>query len=100
MACVQRVLIVGGGLSGMSARDLSAARGDQCGSHRPRSRLAAGTLLLRAVPPPDPSVIPTGGGILRPVLQRILAEETRTLGARVRLGVGIESLRDESSEVL
>ena len=59
-----------------------------------------GKLLHRAVPPPDPSGLPMGGGILRPVLHRILAEATRSAGARIRLGVAVASLRDEGSGVL
>ncbi|HUN76556.1 MAG TPA: FAD-dependent monooxygenase [Steroidobacteraceae bacterium] len=60
----------------------------------------SGKLLHRAVPPPDPSGLPTGGGILRPVLHQILAEATRAAGARARLGVAVASLRDEGSGVL
>jgi 2-polyprenyl-6-methoxyphenol hydroxylase-like FAD-dependent oxidoreductase len=60
----------------------------------------SGRLLHRAVPPPDPSGIPSGGGILRPVLHRILADETRARGARVRLGVSVEWLRENRSGVL
>jgi 2-polyprenyl-6-methoxyphenol hydroxylase-like FAD-dependent oxidoreductase len=63
-------------------------------------RAVDGTLLHRVVPPPDPSRIPSGGGILRPVLHQILAEATLGLGTRVRLGVTVESLRDEGSGVL
>ena len=36
--------------------------------------------------------IPNSGGILRPVLHRILAEATRSAGARVRLGISIASI--------
>ncbi len=63
-------------------------------------RALDGTLLHRMVPPPDPSGVPGGGGILRPVLHRILAEATVGLGARVRLGVTLESLLDEGVTVL
>jgi 2-polyprenyl-6-methoxyphenol hydroxylase-like FAD-dependent oxidoreductase len=59
-----------------------------------------GKLLHRAVPPPDPSGLPMGGGILRPVLHRILAEGTQAAGARIRLGVAVSSLRDEGASVL
>jgi len=60
----------------------------------------SGKLLHRAIPPPDPSGLPAGGGILRPVLHQILAEATRAAGARVRLGVAIASLHDTGSGVL
>ena len=59
-----------------------------------------GKLLHRAIPPPDPNGLPMGGGILRPVLHRILADATRSAGAEIRLGVTIDSLRDEGSGVL
>ena len=59
-----------------------------------------GKLLHRAVPPPDPTGLPTGGGILRPVLHAILASATHSAGARVRLGVTVASLHDEESGVL
>ena len=36
--------------------------------------------------------IPNGGGILRPVLHRLLSEATRASGAAVRLGVGVAAL--------
>lgn len=38
---------------------------------------------------------PATGGIMRPVLHRILAERTRSAGVRVRLGVTVTSLDDE-----
>jgi 2-polyprenyl-6-methoxyphenol hydroxylase-like FAD-dependent oxidoreductase len=59
-----------------------------------------GRLLHRIAPPPDPSGVPGGGGILRPVLHQILAEGMRNLGADVRLGVTIASLDDQDSRVL
>jgi len=59
-----------------------------------------GKLLHRAAPPPDPNGAPSGGGILRPVLHRILAEHTRASGARIRLAVSVTALREESSGVL
>lgn len=59
-----------------------------------------GKLVHRAMPPPDPSGLPTGGGILRPVLHGILAEATQSAGARIRLGVAVATLRDEGSGVL
>ena len=59
-----------------------------------------GRLVHRVVPPPDPSGLPTGGGILRPALHGILSEATKAAGARIRLGVTVASLRDEGTGVL
>jgi 2-polyprenyl-6-methoxyphenol hydroxylase-like FAD-dependent oxidoreductase len=140
MACVQRVMIVGGGPSGMSLAICLCREGievdliDRDPQGQPvgaglslngqslkafqrvgvLDRLGAaghfhnglelydlaGRVLHRAVPPPDASGVPSGGGILRPVLHRILAEEARAVGTRVRLGVSVESLREENSAVL
>lgn len=63
-------------------------------------RDVSGQLLHRAETPPDSRGIPSGGGILRPVLHEILASETRTLGVRVRLGVKVASLTDSGPRVL
>ena len=62
-------------------------------------RDVSGRLLHRAETPPDPRGIPSGGGILRPVLHEILASETRARGVRVRLGVKVASLADTGSTV-
>src|SRR6478672_8111003 len=43
--------------------------------------------------------IPNGGGILRPVLHRILAAATRAWGANVRLGVSVATLEQASDAV-
>jgi len=43
--------------------------------------------------------IPNGGGILRPVLHRILSEATRAAGASVRLGVSVAGLEQMQGEV-
>jgi 2-polyprenyl-6-methoxyphenol hydroxylase-like FAD-dependent oxidoreductase len=44
--------------------------------------------------------IPNGGGILRPVLHRILSEATREAGVTVRLGVGVASLKQTEAEAI
>ncbi|MGH8259533.1 MAG: FAD-dependent monooxygenase, partial [Steroidobacteraceae bacterium] len=62
-------------------------------------RALDGTLLHRAAPPPDPSGVPGGGGILRPVLHQILAQATLESGARVRLGAALAALHDDGSSV-
>jgi 2-polyprenyl-6-methoxyphenol hydroxylase-like FAD-dependent oxidoreductase len=59
----------------------------------------AGMLIRRMEPPGDESGVPQGGGILRPVLHQILAEATRRSGARVRLGVTVSSLVQQSDKV-
>ena len=43
--------------------------------------------------------IPNGGGILRPVLHRILSEATRAAGATVRLGVGVSAIEQDDDDV-
>jgi len=47
------------------------------------------------------SDVPGGGGIMRPILARILAEATRAAGARVRLGCSFTQIvvRDDEVEV-
>lgn len=62
-------------------------------------RTLDGALIHKSSVPPDPSGVPAGGGILRPVLHQILSDTTLGLGARVRLGVAVESLRDDGSSV-
>jgi len=44
--------------------------------------------------------IPNGGGILRPVLHRILSEATRTSDATVRLGVSVAALEQTHAEAI
>lgn len=61
--------------------------------------LPSGQLLQRIQPPPDPSGMPSGGGILRPVLHQILADATRSAGTRVRLGVRLDGLQQTGSRV-
>ena len=43
--------------------------------------------------------VPSGGGIMRPVLARILAESTRRSGTRVRLGCQATSIEQKESAV-
>ena len=43
--------------------------------------------------------LPTGGGIMRPVLQDILSRRTRACGARVRLGVTVNSFCEIDGKV-
>jgi 2-polyprenyl-6-methoxyphenol hydroxylase-like FAD-dependent oxidoreductase len=127
MPAAQRVLIVGGGFSGMAAAIALRRRGvavdlveidPQWRSYGAGISLSGATLrafatlgvigdiarqgfcgdgcdvcaadgrLLTSIPTPriaGPDV-PGGGGIMRPVLARIMAEATRASGARVRLG--------------
>ena len=49
-------------------------------------------------PPLGPG-IPGAGGILRPVLHRILADGVKALGAEVRLGVGVQSVDQHDSGI-
>jgi 2-polyprenyl-6-methoxyphenol hydroxylase-like FAD-dependent oxidoreductase len=63
---------------------------------------AAGNVVLasRVSGRPMGPRIPNGGGILRPVLHRILSEATRASGAKIRLGVGaatVEQINDALS---
>jgi 2-polyprenyl-6-methoxyphenol hydroxylase-like FAD-dependent oxidoreductase len=43
--------------------------------------------------------IPNGGGIMRPVLHRILSDATRACGAKVRLGVTVAAIEQNGSGV-
>jgi 2-polyprenyl-6-methoxyphenol hydroxylase-like FAD-dependent oxidoreductase len=49
--------------------------------------------------PPLGRGIPGAGGILRPVLHRILADRVKALGVEVRLGVSAESIRQDESGI-
>ena len=62
-------------------------------------RTLDGTLINRVAPASNERGMPSGGGILRPVLHQILADATVGLGTRVRLGVTVSSLRDAGSTV-
>ncbi|UUX95116.1 FAD-dependent oxidoreductase [Aquabacterium sp. J223] len=55
-----------------------------------------GTLPTPRLAGPD---VPGGGGIMRPVLARILAQATRDSGTRVRLGCSVESMRQDAQGV-
>lgn len=61
--------------------------------------LPSGQLLHKVQPPDDGTAMPTGGGILRPVLHQILADATRAAGTRVRLGVRLTKLQQQDSRV-
>jgi 2-polyprenyl-6-methoxyphenol hydroxylase-like FAD-dependent oxidoreductase len=62
---------------------------------------AAGNVILasRVSGRPMGPRIPNGGGILRPVLHRILSAATRASGAVVRLGVSVATLEQSDDEV-
>lgn len=139
MAAANRVLMVGGGIGGMSAAISLARRGvavdliDLDPQWRVygagititgatlRALHALGVLdavrehaytgtgiqicdtqgrALSRVPTPvvaAPGVdIPGTGGIMRPVLHRILADATRSLGVHVRLGVTVDTLQSHA----
>ena len=57
--------------------------------------------LLQAIPAhmDDPD-IPHSGGILRPVLHRLLCEKVRTAGVEVRLGVTATNIAEQGDKVL
>jgi 2-polyprenyl-6-methoxyphenol hydroxylase-like FAD-dependent oxidoreductase len=57
-----------------------------------RTRLADGTLLGEVAEIGLEPGIPYGGGILRPLLHRILADRVRAAGVTVRLGITIEDV--------
>jgi 2-polyprenyl-6-methoxyphenol hydroxylase-like FAD-dependent oxidoreductase len=61
--------------------------------------LPSGQLLQRIQPPDDGSGMPSGGGILRPVLHQILADATRAAGTRIRLGVRLNTLEQQGARV-
>jgi 2-polyprenyl-6-methoxyphenol hydroxylase-like FAD-dependent oxidoreductase len=54
----------------------------------------AGELLMTLNLPPLADGLPATGGVMRPVLHRILSAKTLDLGARVRLGTTIRALRE------
>jgi 2-polyprenyl-6-methoxyphenol hydroxylase-like FAD-dependent oxidoreductase len=64
-----------------------------------RTRLADGTLLGEVVEIGLEPGIPYGGGILRPLLHRILADRVRAAGVTVRLGVTIDDVRPGDHDV-
>jgi 2-polyprenyl-6-methoxyphenol hydroxylase-like FAD-dependent oxidoreductase len=60
----------------------------------------AGTLLRELETPiPVDSDVPGSGGIMRPLLHRILASATVGAGTQVRLGLSVESLRQSADHV-
>ena len=58
-----------------------------------------GTPLAEIANPPLEPGIPAAGGILRPVLHRILSERTRAGGTNVRLGLSVAALADKGEAV-
>lgn len=59
----------------------------------------AGEFLTTLDNPPLAADLPATGGIMRPVLHRILSAKTRALGTRVRLGATVADLRDHGDRV-
>ena len=57
---------------------------------------------VRILPTPKPigSNVPGSGGVMRPVLHRILSTRVRTSGADVRLGLTVEALRPDGDVML
>lgn len=53
--------------------------------------------LIRELDTPRPidSDVPGSGGVMRPVLHRILSQQTLACGAKVRLGITVDSFRQE-----
>jgi len=138
----QRVLVVGGGIAGMSAAiamvnaghdvnlvdldpecrsygmgitvqaptyralghlglaDRVAAAGFAC--RGARVRLANGTLIDEVLAHKLEPGLPDGGGIMRPKLHAIMADETRARGVTVRLGLGVDgvSASETAAEVV
>lgn len=50
-------------------------------------------------PPVEDADVPGTGGIMRPVLHRILSQRTLALGTMIRLGLTVESLQDDGAVV-
>jgi len=59
----------------------------------------AGDLLEELSIPPLAPDLPGTGGIMRPVLHKILADKTLELGAKVRLGLTVVGLKERDDEV-
>jgi 2-polyprenyl-6-methoxyphenol hydroxylase-like FAD-dependent oxidoreductase len=59
----------------------------------------SGQLLNKIEPPAGGATMPSGGGILRPVLHDILSTATREAGTRVRLGIKLELLEEQGPGV-
>lgn len=58
-----------------------------------------GALMGKHIMPPLAADLPAAGGILRPVLHRILADKTRASGTHVRLGMSVEALVQDAAGV-
>jgi 2-polyprenyl-6-methoxyphenol hydroxylase-like FAD-dependent oxidoreductase len=59
----------------------------------------SGKLLESVAFPSLADDLPAVGGVMRPVLHRILSTRTRADGVNVRLGVTVDELRDRGSEI-
>ena len=59
----------------------------------------SGTLLESVTFPPLAEDLPATGGVMRPVLHRILSAKVLAAGVNVRLGVRVEELRDRGAQV-
>lgn len=135
-----RVLIVGGGIAGMSLAIRLAGTGHRvtlievdahwralgtgititgptfrafralgveeevraCGATNEQVRIfdPSGRVVAEIGPPETDPPLPNNGGILRPVLHRILSDKTRTSGVEIHLGVRVEALDDRGGEVI
>lgn len=58
-----------------------------------------GDLIVEHVMPPLAADLPASGGILRPVLHRILSTRTKEAGTDVRLGLTVSSLTEDAGGV-
>ena len=123
MACVGNVLVVGGGVAGLTAAAAIAQRGMACelvevaGEPIGAAIMIYGRALdalesigvrkacaaegtpdplrgLRQIGPGMPAI-----GLYRPVLSRILRERAEAMGARLRMGIGVKDLCEVGDQV-
>jgi len=64
-----------------------------------RIRHFSGAIVAEMDEPAIEEGLPATGGILRPVLHRIMSEEVRRLGATVRLGVTVDAIESDAEGV-